>query len=91
MKANGATCKTCGKQIFWAKTIKGHNIPMDMSPSTDGLFVLVQDGGSMLALHVSDQDQRAKREVERGAKRYQSHFSTCPDAAQHRGMAICST
>jgi hypothetical protein len=67
-------CKTCGKEIVWAKTITGKSIPLDAEPDPGGNIVLMDWG---LALVVKPSEHP-------GRPRYLSHFVTCPDAGKHR-------
>ncbi len=61
-------CKSCKREILWAKTPNGRAMPLDpaevnlceVQPGPDGLEIVRQVRG-----HVS-------------------HFATCPQAGQHR-------
>lgn len=69
-----ATCKSCGKQIFWAKTVGGKMMPIDAEADEKGQLVV--DNG--VARFVSDAPTSRHR------ARHNSHFVTCPNADKHR-------
>jgi hypothetical protein len=73
------TCKSCGAEIVWAKTIKGRPIPLDPAPSPRGNIVIGEAG---IALVYNAPAGIAPRFED--APRYLSHFATCPDADLHR-------
>jgi hypothetical protein len=67
-------CRSCGAEIFWAKTTSGRNIPLDADKVgplavADGNLDFVESGAVMV--------------VGPGGK-MRSHFATCPNANQHR-------
>ena len=73
-------CSSCEAPIFWAKTVNGRAIPIDLESCGDdgNIEVLFGSDGSVTANVVGKQ---------RGlfpALRYKSHFATCPNAADHR-------
>jgi hypothetical protein len=65
-----AKCNSCGADIIWVKTAKGKSMPLDPS-SPDGTFV-IEDG---VAISAPNDGRRPL---------HKSHFSSCPNAAQHR-------
>lgn len=67
-------CKTCGARILWSKTARGRPIPLDEEPVKGG-NIRIENG---TALYV-----KPEPEVER----FVSHFSSCPQRAQHRRPA----
>lgn len=77
----GSACRSCGQEILWAVTAaKGRRIPLDPEPVPDGNVILVQvTTGVTEAVVLRAEDRPAA-----GKARYVSHFSTCPQAAQHR-------
>lgn len=93
-------CRSCGSGIQWALTPKGHRIPLDPAPvdhREHGAMVLVPDAGKALTWAYSFADLKkrlleasdvAPEVIERNIiSKYEarlSHFSTCPNAAQHR-------
>lgn len=69
-----SACRSCGAEIFWAKTTSGRNIPLDADKVgplivPDGNLEFVESGAVMV--------------VGAGGK-MRSHFATCPNANQHR-------
>lgn len=71
-----ARCQSCGAAIRWAKTTKGKPIPLDAEPCDDGNVVLEANVAIVLG---------PLERVQRGSEtRYVAHFSTCPNAAEHR-------
>jgi hypothetical protein len=67
-------CRSCGAEIFWAKTTTGRNIPLDADKVGP---LMVPDG------NLDFVDSGAVMVVGPGGK-MRSHFATCPNAAQHR-------
>lgn len=68
-----ARCKTCGRNIVWAKTEGGKAMPLDIE---------AVDGGNVeldLATRVA---KVVKPEL--GMRQFVSHFVTCPQASEHR-------
>lgn len=74
-----AECRSCGAPIVWATTEKGKKMPVDTEPVSDGKFILEEedDDSARKALFIGDRDPYS-------GPRYSSHFSTCPNADQHR-------
>lgn len=64
-------CKSCRAPIEWARTVKGHRIPLDPGA--------VEDGNLTLERGVA----RARLPDDTGPAR-RSHFASCAHAAQHR-------
>lgn len=71
------TCSTCGAPIFWRRTAAGKRMPIDADPAAGGNIILDADG-------VTCSVQPGLFAQAEGKPRYQSHFVTCPDSAQHR-------
>lgn len=69
-----ASCRSCEALIEWAEMPSGKRMPLDQAPTTDGTFVFI-NGKARAA---TDEDRRLNRPL------YKSHFSTCPNADQHR-------
>jgi len=65
-------CRSCHAPILWSMTPKGKRIPLDPEPVDRGNIDIGEDGIARVAL------------VETGKMRHVSHFTTCPDAPQHR-------
>jgi hypothetical protein len=73
-------CRSCGALILWCEWPSGKRMPVDVAPAFDGNVVLT--------LRRSENKLLAEKYVGTehvGRKRYASHFSTCPNASQHRG------
>jgi hypothetical protein len=74
-------CKSCAAPITWAKTRTGKSIPLDRDPVPHGNITIIDHAGDTPIVSVG---QLELGEVEHSTFRYQSHFSTCPDAGAHR-------
>ena len=74
-----SACRSCGAEILWAKTIKGHSIPLDAQPAAKGNVVIAENG---TALVYRDPAAIATRYVDE--PHFVSHFATCPNADEHR-------
>lgn len=78
-------CSSCQAEILWATTPKGKAMCLDVEPSEAGTSITrlrVGDGNKVRILCF----YKAPGEpVSPGEKRRTSHWSTCPNAAQHRG------
>ncbi len=62
-------CRSCGADIFWVKTLRGKSMPIDYDKD------------------LAEEFERAamyKHTVDFDPARMRSHFSTCPEADQHR-------
>lgn len=76
-------CRSCQAPILWALTEKGRRMPLDQEPYTGpepaGLFVLRAGvgAGPPKAIAVTP-------DAFPGEPVYRSHFSTCPNAKEHR-------
>lgn len=70
-------CKGCQRLILFATAASGAQIPIDPDPTPAGNLLLSLRGGVLHSEYV-------KGEVEANRRRYVSHFSTCPEAAQYR-------
>jgi len=72
-------CKACGAPIMWAETSAAKAIPIDVSPTPRGNVVLYHGPGSgkLLALF-------GKKAQSGATELYESHFVTCPRAAEFR-------
>lgn len=76
MSAAITRCRACEAEIFFAKTERGKWIPIDAKPNLDGNLEIIAGGSPILALPVAP--------LLPPAKRYKSHFATCPNAGQFR-------
>lgn len=73
-------CRSCQAPIVWAKTTPGdRSIPLDAND--DGTAMVVDNGNLVL---VDDPERTVVRYVKAGEGRYQTHFASCPQAAEHR-------
>lgn len=74
-----ATCKSCGAQILWFVTRTGKRMPVDVTPlraEPGGSCVLVLDSGEVRgSLQLDPKGSIHGR---------QAHWSTCPNANNHR-------
>lgn len=83
-----APCNSCGAQILWAVTKNQKRMPLDAAPITPepgarGIFMLAKrtdDTPLAWPLEISDGSEFTRI----GLAMYVSHFSTCPEAGQHR-------
>jgi hypothetical protein len=69
-------CRSCHRQVRWAQTADGKNMPLDVFPSPDGSILLIANG----RCRVVPEAMRATCV----APLFKSHFATCPNAAAHR-------
>lgn len=65
-----ANCKSCGAEIVWGRTIHDMAIPLDIKSELRFIF--------RPAPSLRDDDRVVVTQT------YQSHFATCPNAAEHR-------
>jgi hypothetical protein len=72
-------CKSCKRPIIWAVTEKDRRIPLDPEPVANGNILLQTRGNFLLPIA----QVRFAVQLDQPL-RYQSHFATCPNAAQHR-------
>jgi hypothetical protein len=72
-----STCSSCGAQIIWGETVGGKRIPLDPVPVVDtpGLFQFVEN---------PEGDPREDLVLSVKRRLFQSHFASCPHAAEHR-------
>lgn len=77
-------CRSCKRLIVWVKTSRGKSMPCDISPDPAGTFYLFRKSDRIEAEHVNSHSDRAQNAFARGDKKYTSHFSTCPNADEHR-------
>lgn len=79
-------CKSCAAPIVWAKTRTGKSMPLDVDPVPHGNVTIVDyvNPGAVTPTPVVVVGQLALDDTPVSVWRYQSHFSTCPDAVAHR-------
>jgi hypothetical protein len=74
-----AYCRSCEWPIIWVVTEKGKNMPVDADPVTALRGFRLEDQGDGVPPLAKWCPHPAPDE-----KLYESHFSSCPNAAQHR-------
>lgn len=89
-------CKSCGASIRWINLVRPGPTPLgkhpiDATPADDGNIVEVPIGGTLdgtpngpTSKYVGTFRILRKDEHRGTGPFYRSHFSTCPNAAQHR-------
>jgi hypothetical protein len=70
------TCRSCGAEILWCRTVNNKSIPVDAKPVEYGGNIVIRDGVAITL--------KRDEPSEAGEKRYRSHFATCPDAKKFR-------
>lgn len=81
-----SNCRSCGAPIDWQKTAKGKNIPMnptflnyrDYKP---GMFITTAEGDTY---KIDGRKIEANPEHYKDLKGRVSHWSTCPNSADHK-------
>lgn len=68
-----AKCKSCGAEITWTLTTTGKKMPVEHKPRGNIKVITDEDTGTLRAIMLKP-----------GEGDYVSHFSTCPDAPEHR-------
>lgn len=75
-------CRSCNAEILWIKMASGKNMPVDPFKHTiikgAGNETLVTEDGHIIHGRFASYEEGAN------ASGYISHFSTCPNANQHR-------
>lgn len=74
-----ARCSSCQAEIFWTRTESGKRIPMNYNPDPAGRFVVVYRNDPTAIAHV----RMLRHDETTTARRWTSHFATCPHAARH--------
>lgn len=75
-----SACRSCGASILWAVTgAQRRPIPLDAVPAVDGNIELDRTTDPPYA-----KTWGTSHAWSEGTHRYRSHFSTCPQAAEHR-------
>jgi len=77
-------CRSCKRLIVWTRTSKGKLMPMDVAPAADGKFFMFRVRDAIDAVYADGDDPRVAKALERGDKRYQSHYVSCPHGDQWR-------
>ena len=74
-----SACRSCDAEVLWARTPQDKAIPIDPEPVEGGNIVLHDPvPGRPRTCHF------VGRGTPSDGPRYVSHFTTCPNAAQHR-------
>ncbi len=75
----GAQCKSCGRSILWLKHERtGNSAPIVQIASADGNIAIDEEKGTWrIVTTLTERDQLIGR-------LRKSHFSTCPNAAEHK-------
>lgn len=73
-------CSSCGAEVFWAQLPSGKSMPVDSEPTPDGTVLLFHTPEGSIRAQVLKRGEEAPA----GRPRRTSHFSTCPNAQQHR-------
>ncbi len=84
-----ATCSSCKALIVWAVTAKGGKpIPIDAKPTRNGNIDLEPNNDAReppIAHSLNATGERVVGVLKHSPNlRYQSHFVSCPNAAEHR-------
>lgn len=67
-----SNCLSCGARMIWVRGGKGHWMPVDAEPVSDGNLELIKNDRLVIAAPINP--------LFPPEKRYKSHFATCPDA-----------
>lgn len=77
-------CRSCHAPIIWTETVNGKAMPVDVEHDDErGNVVLTLIGRDARYLADVYPDNAAARGAD-APSLYTSHFTTCPNAAQHR-------
>jgi hypothetical protein len=81
--ADGGSCRSCGRPIWWVTTSAGLPMPLDSRPTAEGNIEMVQGPAGWRAEQLAQVE--ALFDVQR--PRWMPHFATCPhaDSWRHRG------
>jgi hypothetical protein len=74
-----ANCRSCSQLILWVEWASGKKMPIDISPNPNGNIVVTYRKSENKLL--AENFDRSRHE---GRRRFVSHFTTCPQASQHR-------
>jgi hypothetical protein len=80
-----STCRSCGAEILWVQWARsGKRMPVDSLPDPNGKVVLTLRKAPEPALLAETFDPKEHLPDRR---RFTSHFTSCPNASQHRRSA----
>jgi len=71
---NKSKCSSCGAEVYWVVTPNGKRMPLDVNPWMIAVFGDRSKDGVTID----------SENVDRFVRGYNSHFSSCPNAAAHR-------
>lgn len=69
-------CEKCQAPIFFVQTERGKWTPLDVEPTSDGMYILREVNGSAVAMWIGKSPTNDKR--------FTTHFATCPFAESFR-------
>jgi hypothetical protein len=75
------SCRSCPASVIWASTVKGKAMPVDFEPDPDGNVQLTARPGRAPLAEFVGVGQGGLLD---GEPLRHSHFTTCPNADQHR-------
>jgi len=78
-------CRSCGDDIFWARTEYGQWMPLNPEPTVEGSVVILPGSDDEIA-RVETKEEKTRRLASEPAVRFAfvPHWVTCPDAARWR-------
>lgn len=80
-----STCRGCGAEITWTRTMTGRRMPIDPEPVEDGNIRLL--GTNFVGEEIARVTTKAERRqaIREGKPLYRSHFNeTCSRAGEFR-------
>lgn len=69
-------CSDCSEPLLFAVSVTGKKIPFDRTPNERGRFLLIQERGTLRAIH--DAGASDAERTKHGPDRYICHWDTCP-------------
>lgn len=73
-------CRSCQADVYWMRSDKGKNAPIDARPSADGNCTLDFTFKTFRVLSGDALDLARTN----GVELFKNHFATCPNASDHR-------
>lgn len=74
-------CRSCGAEVWWGETADGKKMPIDSSGFGGNIVVLDIEADTPLI-----RVMKKSEPLPPGARRYKSHFASCPNAKRHRSQ-----